>query len=156
VGTTLDPPECRRPVKFRERFPHRPRAQLDEIAGLDGLHGGEMSGLKPLFFGVTLSMLPISLDTAQPFDSICNDAAQLSGEVAEHRNDSTGGSIDDILLKHFAENRPLGAKLDPNPIFSELNSEAISFAYSDDAKSLTATQVRHRFYSLCWRHFNSQ
>jgi hypothetical protein len=115
-----------------------------------------MSGLKPLFFGVTLSMLPISLDTAQPFDSICNDAAQLSGEVAEHRNDSTGGSIDDILLKHFAENRPLGAKLDPNPIFSELNSEAISFAYSDDAKSLTATQVRHRFYSLCWRHFNSQ
>jgi hypothetical protein len=107
---------------------------------------------------MTFTVLPISLDTAQPFDSVCNDAAQLSGEVAEHRDDSAGGSIDEILLKPFAENRPrhLGAKIDPNPIFSELNSEAIYFAYSEKTKDLTAIQVRHRFYSLCWRHFNSQ
>jgi len=117
-----------------------------------------MSGLKPLFLGMTLTMLPISLDTAQPFDSVCNDAAQLSSEVAELRKNSAGASIDEILLKPFAENRPrnLGAKIDPNPIFSELNFEAIDFAYSEKAKGLTATQVRHRFYTYCWRHFNSQ
>jgi hypothetical protein len=117
-----------------------------------------MSGLKPLFLGMTLTVLPISLDTAQPFDSVCNDAAQLSAEVAELRKNSAGGSIDEILLRPFAENRPrhLGAKIDPNPIFSELNSEAIYFAYSEKAKVLTATQVRHRFYTYCWRHFNSQ
>ena len=117
-----------------------------------------MPRLRQLFFGMTLTVLPISLDTTQPFDSVCNDAAQLSGEVAEHRNDSAGGSIDEILLKPFAESKPrnLGAKIDPNPIFSELNFEAIDFAYSEDAKDLTATQVRHRFYSICWRHFNSQ
>jgi hypothetical protein len=117
-----------------------------------------MSGLKPLFLGMTLTVLPISLDTAQPFDSVCNDAAQLSAEVAELRRTSAGGSIDEILLRPFAENRPrhLGAKIDPNPIFSELNSEAIYFAYSEKAKDLTATQVRHRFYTYCWRHFNAQ
>jgi hypothetical protein len=117
-----------------------------------------MSGLKPLFLGMTLTVLPISLDTTQPFDSVCNDAAQLSSEVAELRKNSAGASIDEILLKPFAENRPrnLGAKIDPNPIFSELNFEAIDFAYSEDAEGLTATQVRHRFYRICWRHFNFQ
>jgi len=117
-----------------------------------------MSELRQLFFGMTFTVLPISLDTAQPFDSVCNDAAQLSAEVAELRKNSAGASIDEILLKPFAENRPrhLGAKIDPNPIFSELNFEAIDFAYSEDAQGLTANQVRHRFYRICWRHFNFQ
>jgi len=144
--------------EFRRCFRYLATTQLGDIALLDGLLGEDMSRLKPLFLGMALTVLPISLDIGQPFDSVCNDAAQLSAEVAELRKNSAGASIDEILLKPFAENRPrnLGAKIDPNPIFSELISEAIYFAYSEKAKGLTATQVRHRFYTYCWRHFNSQ
>ena len=63
-----------------------------------------------------------------------------------------------MLSRAYQENRPryLGAQIDPDPIFSEVSLEAIRFAYSSYANSLTGTQVYERFYAACRENLNSE
>lgn len=89
---------------------------------------------------------------------MCNDGAGLAVEASEARNSAVTISIDDMLSRAYQENRPryLGAKIDPDPIFNEVNLEAILFAYSSDADYLTRTQVHERFYAECRQNHNSE
>src|SRR5258708_31606358 len=114
--------------------------------------------MKPLFLGIFLTALPMSPQTALQVDSICNDGANLAVEASEARNKAVAISIDDMLSRAYQENRPryLGARIDPNPIFSEVILEAILFAYSGDADSLTKAQVHERFYSVCKQNLSSE
>ena len=113
--------------------------------------------LRSLFLGIVLASLPLSPETAQQFDSACNDGADLAVEASEVRQKSAI-SIDVMLSRVYEVNRPryLGAKIDPNPIFSEVSLEAILFAYSSDADDLTRTQVHKRFYAVCTERLNSE
>jgi hypothetical protein len=113
--------------------------------------------LRSLFLGIVLTALPISPETAQQFDSACNDGANLAVEASEMRH-KAAISIDVMLSRAYEEHRPryLGAKIDPDPIFSEVSLEAILFAYSGDASDLTQTQVHERFYAACTERLNSE
>jgi hypothetical protein len=113
--------------------------------------------LRSLFLGIILASLPLSPETAQQFDSACNDGADLAVEASEIRQKSAI-SIDAMLSRAYEVNRPryLGAKIDPDPIFSEVSLEAILFAYSGDTDDLTRTQVHDRFYTVCTERFNSE
>ena len=73
--------------------------------------------IKPLFLGILLAALPMSPQTAQQVDSMCNDGANLAVERSEARNNAAAISIDDMLSRAYQENRPryLGAKIDPDP-----------------------------------------
>jgi hypothetical protein len=66
-------------------------------------------------------------------------------------------SIDEMLSIACEANRPryLGAKIDPDSIFSEVSLEAILFAYSIDATDLSRTEVHERFYAVCRERLNS-
>ena len=114
--------------------------------------------IKPLFLGIFLTALPLSPQNAQQVDSMCNDGANLAVEAYQARNSAVTISIDDMLSRAYQENRHryLGARIDPNPIFSEVSLEAILFAYSEDADSLTRTQVHERFYVVCRQNLNSE
>jgi hypothetical protein len=114
--------------------------------------------IKPLFLRIFLTALPMSPQTAQQIDSLCNDGANLAVEASEARNNAVAISIDDMLSRAYQENRPrhLGAKIDPDPIFSEVSLEAIRFAYSSDANSLTRRQVHEQFYASCRQNLNSE
>jgi hypothetical protein len=63
-----------------------------------------------------------------------------------------------MLSRAYEVHRPryLGAKIDPDPIFSEVSLEAILFAYSGDADDLTRIQVHKRFYAVCAERLNSE
>jgi hypothetical protein len=113
--------------------------------------------LRSLFLGIILASLPISPETAQQFDSTCNDGADLAVKASEIRQKSAT-SIDEMLSMAYEVNRPryLGAKIDPDPIFSEVSLEAILFAYSGDADDLTRIQVHKRFYAVCTERLNSE
>ena len=67
-------------------------------------------------------------------------------------------SIDEMLSIAYEINlsRYLGAKIDPDPIFSEVSLEAILFAYSGDAADLSRTRVHERFYAVCRERLNSE
>jgi hypothetical protein len=113
--------------------------------------------LRSLFLGIILASLPMSPETAQQFDSACNDGADLAVQASEIRQKSDI-SIDTMLSRAYEVNRPryLGAKIDPDPIFSEVSLEAILFAYSSDTDDLTGTQVHERFYAVCRERLNSE
>src|SRR6266446_10541401 len=113
--------------------------------------------LRSLFLGIILASLPLSPETAQQFDSECDDGADLAVEASEIRQKSAI-SIDVMLSRAYEVNRPryLGAKIDPDPIFSEVNLEAILFAYSGDAADLSRAQVHKRFYAVCAERLNSE
>ncbi len=112
--------------------------------------------LRSLFLGIILASLPMSPETAQQFDSACNDGADLAVEASEMQKSAI--SMDAMLSRAYEVNRPryLGAKIDPDPIFSEVSLEAILFAYSGDAAHLTRTQVHERFYAVCTERLNSE
>lgn len=114
--------------------------------------------LRPLFLGIILASLPMSPETAQQVDSLCNDGANLAVEASEARTSAAAISIDNMLWRAYQKNRPryLGPKIDPDPIFSGVSFEAILFAYSTDANSLTTTQVHDRFYAMCRQNLNSE
>ena len=113
--------------------------------------------LRSLFLGTILASLPMSPESAQQFDSACNDGADLAAEATEIRQESAI-SIDAMLSRAYEVNRPryLGAKIDPDPTFSELSLEAILFAYSGDAADLSRAQVHERFYAVCRERLNSE
>ncbi len=113
--------------------------------------------LRSLFLGIILASLPMSPETAQQFDSTCNDGANLAAEASEMRQ-KAATSIDEMLSITYEANRPryLGAKIDPDSIFSEVSLEAILFAYRGDATDLTKTQVHERFYAVCRERLNSE
>jgi hypothetical protein len=113
--------------------------------------------LKSLFLGIVLASLPMSPQTAQQFDSTCNDGAELAVKTLEMRQ-KAATSIDEMLSIAYEVNRPryLGAKIDPDPIFSEVSLEAILFAYSGDAADLSRAQVHEPFYSVCRERLNSE
>jgi hypothetical protein len=114
--------------------------------------------IKSFFLGILLTALPMSPQTAQQVDSMCNDGANLAVEASEARNNAARMSIDDMLSRAYQASRPryLGAKIDPDPIFNEVSLEAIRFAYSSDANSLTGTQVYEQFYAACRQNLNSE
>jgi hypothetical protein len=114
--------------------------------------------IKSLLLGILLTALPMSPETAQQVGSICNDGANLAVEASEARNNAVTISIDDMLSRAYQENRPryLGAKIDPDPIFSVVILEAILFAYGSDANSLTRTQLHERFYAACKQNLISE
>jgi hypothetical protein len=59
-------------------------------------------------------------------------------------------------LEICARRQTLGAKIDPDPIFSEMSLEAILFAYSSDANSLARTRVHERFYAARRQNLDSE
>jgi hypothetical protein len=129
----------------------------DRFADGNDSSGGIPMKLRSLFLGIVLASLPMSPETAQQFDSTCNDGADLAVEALEMRQ-KAATSIDEMLSRAYEVNRPryLGAKIDPNLIFSEVSLEAVLFAYSGDATDLTRTQVHERFYAVCRDRLNSE
>ena len=99
----------------------------------------------------------MSPENVQQFDSICTDGADLAIEASEARENPNSISIDEMLSRAYQENRPryLGARIDPDPIFSEVILQAILFAYGGYADGLTRTQAFERFYSVCRQNINS-
>ena len=71
--------------------------------------------LKSLFLGIVLASLPMSPQTAQQFDSTCNDGAELAVKALEMRQ-KAATSIDEMLSIAYEINLPryLGAKIDPD------------------------------------------
>jgi hypothetical protein len=114
--------------------------------------------LESFFLSIVLIALPMSPENVQQFDSICTDGADLAIEASEARENPNSISIDEMLSRAYQENRPryLGARIDPDPIFSEVILQAILFAYGGYADGLTRTQVFERFYSVCRRNINSE
>jgi hypothetical protein len=114
--------------------------------------------LESFLLGIIPTALPMSPENALQFDSMCNDGANLAVEVSEARDGPDTISIDEMLSRAYQENRPryLGARVDPDPLFSEVTLQAIIFAYGGYADSLTRKQVYERFYSVCRRNINSE
>ena len=114
--------------------------------------------LESFFLSIVLIALPMSPENAQQFDSMCTDGANLAVEASEAREYPNSLSIDEMLSRAYQENRPryLGARIDPDPIFSEVILQAIFFGYRGDADGLTRKQVYERFYSVCRRNINSE
>ena len=113
--------------------------------------------LESFFLGIVLIALPMPPESVQQFDSICTDGANLTVEASEAQENPNSISIDEMLARAYEENRPryLGARIDPDPIFSEVILQAILFAYGGYADGLTRKQVFERFYSVCRRNINS-
>jgi hypothetical protein len=114
--------------------------------------------LESFFLSIVLIALPTSPENVQQFDSICNDGASLAVEASEARKTPNALSVDEMLSRAYEEDRPryLGARIDPDPIFSEVILQAILFAYGGYADGLTRAQVFERFYSVCRRNINSE
>lgn len=105
-----------------------------------------------------LVALPMSPESAQQFDTMCNDGANLAVAASGAREGPDTISIDEMLSRAYQENRRryLGARIDPDPIFSEVILQTIIFAYRGDADGLTRKQVYERFYSVCRRNIISE
>jgi hypothetical protein len=114
--------------------------------------------LETFFLGIVLVALPMSPENAQQFDSMCNDGANLAVEASGAREGPDTISIDEMLSRAYQENRRryLSARIDPDPIFSEVILQAIIFAYRGDADGLTRRHVYERFYSVCRRNIISE
>jgi len=69
--------------------------------------------LESLFLGIVLTAL--SPQTAQQFDSMCNDGANLAVEASEARDSAAAISIDEMLSRAYQETEldTWGRKLTP-------------------------------------------
>src|SRR5579862_2231436 len=114
--------------------------------------------LESFVLSLVLIALPMSPENTLQFDSMCTDGANLAVEASEARQYPNSLSIDEMLARAYEKNRPryLGARIDPDPIFSEIILQAIFFTYGEHADGLTRTQVYERFYSVCRRNINSE